>query len=282
MFQNLVEIARELRSELVGVYWVLIVPLIVLLVIFEFFKEDQQPLNVVDILRRTVISVLLLVSFEEVMNTIAYIGDGILAKLSLKNNLWHVLSNLGPTKEKVSNDWFNLREHVLYALSVLAYIIAYLGFFLAEALTHFVWTILYIVSPLMILAYIPRQTAQITSNLYQGLFKVLLWKLLWTILGALLLKLAMEPQYSGLEDYLQSIVMNLCIGLSMLFIPIAAKSIINDGINGAASAIAVLPAMATAQAIKTKTMGLVKNPFDKKKNESRQQKSKPTINKRGI
>ena len=102
------------------------------------------------------------------------------------------------------------------------------------------------------------------------------------LLGALLLKLAMEPQYSGLEDYLQSIVMNLCIGLSMLFIPIAAKSIINDGVNGAASAIAVLPAMATAQAIKTKTMGLVKNPFDKKKTESQQQKSKPTINKRGI
>ena len=182
MFQNLVEIARELRSELLGVYWVLIVPLIVLLIIFEFFKEDQQPLNIVDILRRTVISVLLLVSFEEVMNTIAFIGDGILAKLSLKNNLWQVLSNLGPSKEKVSNEWFNLREHVLYALSVLAYIIAYLGFFLAEALTHFVWTILYIVSPLMILAYIPRQTAQMTSNLYQGLFKVLLWKLLWTIL----------------------------------------------------------------------------------------------------
>lgn len=279
MFQNLVEIARELRSELVGVYWVLIVPLLIFLLILEVLKDNQQPINIVDLVRRTLLSILLLVSFEETMNTIAYIGDGIIAKISLKNNLLQVLGNLGPAKESVSNDWFDLRSHVLYAMSVLAYIIAYLGFFLAEALTHFVWTILYILSPLMILCFIPKQTAQITVNLYQGLFKVLLWKLLWTILGALLLKLAMEPQYTGLEDYLQSIVMNLCIGLSMLFIPIAAKSIINDGVTSAASTLAVLPAMATAQAIKVKTMGLIKNPFkEKKPNLAR----KPEQTKRGV
>lgn len=281
MFQNLIAIARELRGELVEVYWVLLVPLLLILTILEMVKDNREPINVVDILRRTVISILLLMSFEETMNAISFIGDGILQKVSLKGNLWEVLTNLGPNKENVSNDWFNLREHVLYALSVLAYIIAYLGFFLAEAMTHFVWTILYILSPLMILAFIPKVTAQITVNLYQGLFKVLLWKILWTILGVLLLKLAIEPQYSGLEDYLQSIVMNLCIGLSMLFIPMATKSIINDGLSGAATVAVALPAAAVAQAIKVKTMNVVKHPFSQKKNENNKN-PKPQPPKRGV
>lgn len=281
MFQNLIAIARELRGELVEVYWVLLVPLLLVLTIFEMVKDNREPINIVDILRRTVISILLLMSFEETMNAISLIGDGILQKVSLKGNLWEVLTNLGPNKENVSNDWFNLREHVLYALSVLAYIIAYLGFFLAEAMTHFVWTILYILSPLMILAFIPKATAQITVNLYQGLFKVLLWKILWTILGVLLLKLAMEPQYSGLEDYLKSIVMNLCIGLSMLFIPMATKSIINDGLSGAATVAVALPAAAVAQAIKVKTMNVVKHPFSQKKNENNKN-PKPQPPKRGV
>ena len=80
-------------------------------------------------------------------------------------------------------------ENILYAFSLIAYIIAYLGFFVAEALTQFVWVILYTVSPLMILAYVPVQTANVTSNLYKGLVKVVLWKIMWTILGALLLKM---------------------------------------------------------------------------------------------
>ncbi|MCB9092878.1 MAG: hypothetical protein H6621_00090 [Halobacteriovoraceae bacterium] len=251
MFSNIVEVAKDIHAEMLTVYWILIAPLVVLLIILEFFKGEQENPNVEAILKRAVISMLLLFSLNFVINTIGMIGDGIVGRIDKITNVWDVLKNLGPNYENSSGDWFNLRENILYAIAVLAYLIAYLGFFVAEALTHFVWVVLFVVSPLMILAYIPNQTASITGNLYKGLIKVIVWKVLWTVLGALLLKLAMNPQFTGLEDYLMAIVLNLCIGLSMLFIPIATRSLINDGMEGAASAIAAVPTMATATAIKS-------------------------------
>ena len=74
--------------------------------------------------------------------------------------------------------------------------------------------------------------------------------MLWSILGVLLLKLAVQPDVSGMEDYLMAIVMNLCIGVSMLFIPLATKSLISDGMSSVASTLAMAPAIATAGAVK--------------------------------
>ena len=71
-----------------------------------------------------------------------------------------------------------------------------------------------------------------------------------TVLGVLLLKLAMNPQVGNMEDYLLSIILNLCIGLSMLFIPIATRSLINDGLESAASALASASAMTAATTAK--------------------------------
>src|SRR5262249_45722207 len=120
----------------------------------------------------------------------------------------------------------------------------------ATALTHFVWTILYVCSPLMILMYVSRHTAYVTMSLYKGLIQVVIWKVLWSILGVLLLKLAAQPDVSGMEDYLMAIVMNLCIGIWMLFIPLATKSLISDGMSSVASTLAMAPAIAAGAAVK--------------------------------
>src|ERR1019366_6233584 len=93
-------------------------------------------------------------------------------------------------------------------------------------------------------------TASITASLYKGLIQVVTWKILWSLLGVLLLKLALDTENTGVEDYIMSIVVNLCIGVSMLFIPIFTKSLINDGLQGAATGLAAIPTMAAASAIK--------------------------------
>ena len=110
----------------------------------------------------------------------------------------------------------------------------------------------------MILAYVPKATANVTANLYKGLVKVIVWKILWTTLGVLLLKMASEPIFNGVADYIMNIVMNLCIGLAMLFIPMATKSLINDGLEGAASALSAAPGLAVAGAAKGASMKLAK------------------------
>jgi hypothetical protein len=101
----------------------------------------------------------------------------------------------------------------------------------------------------MILMYISGRTAFVTSNLYKGLINVVTWKILWSILGVMLLKLATSPSVGDWDNFLTSILVNLCIGLSMLFIPFTTKSLINDGMSSAASALAAAPTLATGKVV---------------------------------
>ena len=247
MFEYLGSVGAELNGEMVKMYWILIVPFVLLLFVLELLK-DESP-NVRDILRRMVISVLMLLTFNWCLQAVASIGDAITDQINGLEQLSQVLQKLGPNYSGQAS-LFNLRETAIYIFSLAAYIIAYVGFFTATALTHFVWTILYICSPLMILMYIGRATAYVTMSLYKGIIQVVLWKILWSILGVLLLKLATQPQVGGMEDYLMAIVMNLCIGVSMLFIPLATKSLISDGMTSVASTLAMAPALAAAGAAK--------------------------------
>ena len=70
------------------------------------------------------------------------------------------------------------------------------------------------------------------------------------LLGALLLKMSQAPIGDGADQWMLAVVMNLCIGLAMLFIPLATKSLINDGFEGAASAMSAAPALAGLGAVK--------------------------------
>jgi hypothetical protein len=247
MFEYLGTAGSELHAEMLKIYWVLVIPFVLLLFGLELLK-DESP-NARDIIRRFIISVLMLLSFDWCINSIASIGDAVTSQIGGMEQLSDVLTKLGPNYSG-HDSWFSLRETTIYIFSLAAYIIAYLGFFVATALTHFVWAILYVCSPLMILMYVSRSTSYVTASLYKGLIQVVIWKILWSILGVLLLKLAVQPQVAGMEDYLMAIVMNLCIGVSMLFIPLATKSLISDGMNSVASTLALAPAFAASGAVK--------------------------------
>jgi hypothetical protein len=247
MFEYLGTAGSELHAEMLKIYWVLIIPFVLLLFGLELLK-DESP-NARDIIRRFLISVLMLLTFDWCINSIASIGDAVTSQIGGMEQLSDVLTKLGPNYSG-HDSLFSLRETTIYIFSLAAYIIAYLGFFVATALTHFVWAILYVCSPLMILMYVSRSTSYVTASLYKGLIQVVIWKILWSILGVLLLKLAVQPQVAGMEDYLMAIVMNLCIGVSMLFIPLATKSLISDGMNSVASTLALAPAFAASGAVK--------------------------------
>jgi hypothetical protein len=252
MFEYLSGVGAGLHTDMMKIYWVLLVPYFLFLFVLEILK-DENP-NTRDLMRRLVISILMLYSFDWCLNSIAAIGDAVTDQINGLAQLSEVLKKLGPNYSGHDN-WFNLRETTIYIFSLAAYIVAYVGFFVATALTHFVWTILYVCSPLMILMYVGRGTAHITMSLYKGVIQVVVWKILWSLLGVLLLKLASQPSVSGMEDYLMAIVMNLCIGISMLFIPLATKSLIGDGMSSMASTLAMAPALAAAGAVKLAATG---------------------------
>ena len=247
MFENLHLHARQLHEDMTGIFWIILPALISILIVLSIVKDDDGP-NVKDILKRTVIAILLLISFKFTVNVIAMVSDTITHEIGGSEELLQAVKQLGPNQGGKSDGLFDMREHIIYFFSIAAYLVAYIGFFASVALVNFVWAILYIVAPLILPCYIPRATASIVSNLYRGLINVACWKIMWTLLGQLLLKMAISPKIVGIEDYFLSMVVNLLIGLSMLLIPFFTKSLISDGLQGMASGLAATPGLLAANA----------------------------------
>ena len=225
------------------IFWIILPALICILITLEIIKGDDNGPNVKDILKRTFLCVLLFLSFDFTINVIAMMSDSITDAIGSGEDILGAVKQLGPNKWSNTGGFFDLRNHVIYFFAIAAYLIAYIGFFASVALVNFVWAILYVTAPLLLLCYIPQATASIVGNLYRGLISVAVWKVMWTLLGSLLLKLAVNPNIVGVEDYLLSIVMNLLIGLSMLLIPLFTKSLIGDGLQSMASGLAAAPGL---------------------------------------
>src|SRR5262249_42748604 len=151
MFDWLPDVCRELRGNLVQIYWILLVPYVVFLICLEFFKLPEAKVSPGRIIKRAVVSMLLLYSFDECINVIAMVSDGITEKVNGIAQLKDLLTHLKDNYQSKEVSWLHVREAVLYIISLISYIIAYLGVFVADVLIHFVWSILYVVSPLMIL-----------------------------------------------------------------------------------------------------------------------------------
>ncbi len=260
MYDWLPGLCRELRGNILAIYWILIVPLVLFLTILEYFKIPDQGPDIPKVVRRAVISIILLLSFNEILHIISFVGDGIVDRIGGMGNIQLVLKEMWKVISKTEISWLHYKEMVIFSFSLLAYIAAYLGAFVADALIHFCWAILYIASPLMILAYIPEGTAGTCKNLYRSLCTVMCWKILWAILGALLLKLSTAAPIQDGNDYnaILVVVMNLFIGASMLFVPFATKSLIGDGLGGFASGLAAIPAVATQKTLINVTKNLMK------------------------
>lgn len=241
---------REVRGNLVGIYWILIVPLTVLLIILEFFRLPENGSGAGSIIKRAIVSMILMLTFDDVVNLVAVVSDGVTDKIEGSTKLMDVLSTLKTKYSEYQGSVFDLKETIIFVINLLAYLAAYLGVFVSNALIYFVTGILYCVSPLMILLYCSDRTAFICGNLYKGLLSVMSWKILWSILGVMLLKLATHSGVGDWSNVFTSITINLCIGISMLFIPFFAKSLMTDGLVSMAAGLAAAPAMAGLGAVK--------------------------------
>ena len=192
------------------------------------------------------------------MNVIGMVTDGIVEKMGGMASLDGLLSKLENTYEAQAPGMFKFRQMLLYVGSMACYAISLLGYYLTEVLINFVYTILYVLSPLLILAYVSESTAYITKNLYKGLMQVALWKILWCILGALLLKLSEFPMTGGWDNYFMQALLNLFIGISMLTIPLFTKGLLTDGLASMASGIVGASTLPIANAMSRLPMNMLK------------------------
>jgi hypothetical protein len=238
MINWLPDVCNDLHGELITIYWLMIVPLTVFLVMLELFKTvDKQP-DAGKVITRAVISIVLLMSFKETMNLIAFVGDGIADKIDGLAKMSEIVNTLGEGFNRDAPALYKIREAFIFLLNFFSYFLAYFGIFIANALIHFTWSILFVCAPLMILCYIPEACAGICKNLYKGLLTVISWKILWSILSVLLLKLITEQTSQNSDNAITTAIINLSIALSILFIPFFTKSLMGDGLSGVASGIA--------------------------------------------
>jgi hypothetical protein len=247
MYDWLPEVCRELRGNLIEIYWLSIVPLTLMLIILEFFKLPENEPNALKVIKRAVISIILLISFDEVIHTIALVGDGIVEAISPRPYINQVLEEVWKHIQEIELSWYKYKETIIWVFSLMSFILAYLGAFIADALVHFCWAILFVLSPLMILAYIPESTAKIATGLYRSLCTVMAWKILWSILGVILLRFTANAPISSGDNYnaILLIVINLFIGISMLIVPIATKAFLSADFAAFSGGLAAVPAMAS-------------------------------------
>ena len=207
MFESLPSVCRELHGNLREIYWILLVPWTVFLMVLGFFKMPEQNPNAGEILKRAFVSILLLISFEECLDLISMVSDGLTERIQGIQKLQDLMDHLATHYKDVEVSWLQFRQAIVFILNLLSYMVAYVGVFVANVLIHFVWSILYVCSPLMILAYVSKGTAFVTANLYKGLINVVMWKVLWSLMGIILLKMATDAELDTWDNFLNTIVL---------------------------------------------------------------------------
>ena len=249
MFDFLPLACKEMHANIRDIYWIMLPPYTVLTLVLEFFNMPGKNPDAGGILKRVAVSIILLLSLEPCLNTIAMVADGIVEKVQ-SDAFSDLLRKLENNYQNVEVSWFKFKEALIFTLGLLSYVLAFVGVLTATALIHFAWAILYVCSPLMILMNVSPRTSFVTTNLYKGILNVMVWKVLASILGTLLLKMITSPAVGDWSNFLITVSINLCIGISMLLIPLATKSLIGDGMTTLASGLAVAPAYATGRVVK--------------------------------
>lgn len=230
-------LARDLHQSLSNLFYLMMPVAILLSVVISYMKSGDPDFP--EIIKRSLVAAILLISFPEVSNAILDLCDGIASRI---DNLAGLESFMRMAEEK-SRSYAGAKNVLLLKfddlfmaiLSFGSFILLYISRYISIALYYFYWCLLSICSPLMILCYIFPRTAGITANLYRGLFEVAAWKCMWAILSAMLTALSFGNIYNTEGSYITLIVMNFVISLALLFTPLLMKSLISEGVHATAN-----------------------------------------------
>jgi len=238
-------LVRDLHESLSQLFYMMLPIGIMFSVIFGFLKSGDP--NYPDVVKRALVASLLLATFPETSNLILDICDGIAAKIDDMQGLETFLRMAQEKSQSYSQSTMSLvlkiDDLIIAILSYGSFMLLLVARYISVALYYFVWVLLSILSPLMILAYIFPATSGITKNLYRGLMEVAAWKIIWSVLSAMLTSLSFGNIYNTDGSYLTLIVLNFVIALAMLCTPLVMKSLIGDGIQAMAQSLGMSAAM---------------------------------------
>ena len=133
MFEYLPEVCREIHSQVLQIYWIMIIPFSVLLIIFEFLKCLKEIQTQVTSFEGP-ISMILIYSFNSHGHN-QMVRWNYREKINGVKSLWELMGELGKNYEDNSVGWLKFQSGY-FILSLVSYIVAYLGVFVANVLIH--------------------------------------------------------------------------------------------------------------------------------------------------
>lgn len=243
-FEILGPLMKELHQDFVRLYYIMLPVFFALAVTLQWFKSGRGYIEFLDIMKRAIVSTLLLVALPDISDAILFIADGITERIDSVNSLDNIVRM---AQEKAKNYSISptsillqFNTLIIAILSFLSYMFLYIARYLTIAMYHFFWIFFMVSAPLLLLFNLFASTSQITTNLFKGMIEVASWKIVWAILGAMLTALSFGDVYQIEGNYLTLIVMNFVIAIAMLLTPMLVKSLVGQGAQAAAGSLAAM------------------------------------------
>ena len=251
-FELLGSLMKDLHQEFVRMYYLMLPVFFALAIVVAWFKSPQGSPEFVDILKRAVISSLLLAAFPEISKAILFIAEGITERIDHMSGIDSVIKMAQAKSEtysmSLSSALLQFNDLLIATLSFLSYMLLYIARYLMIALYHFFWAFYIVSAPLLLLFNLFSGTEQITVNLFKGMIEVASWKIVWGILGSMLTALSFGNAYQTEGNYLTLIVMNFVIAIAMLMTPMLVRSLVGSGLQSMSSSIGPVAVAAMAAA----------------------------------
>ena len=237
--------ARSIHALFESVFYGLAVVLVLIGVISEYFKLPIGGMAFTpELIGRVLIAALLLHSYPEVTNTMSDVTDALANRIGDYNNFNLVTARMKEKLDTMVWSWTAVKDSIIMLFSFVTFFILYISVFITNAGVIYVWTILYVFSPILIAFFILPATAGATKALYRTLIEVCMWKIVWATLAALLWSSALSDMNKADINFLTVISFNLILALSLLATPIVVSALASKGLSSVASSAIGTAAMA--------------------------------------
>jgi hypothetical protein len=248
--------ALSLHVEFERLYYVFLPVFFALALVIDWVRNPSGSPDFLSTLKRAIISTVLVAGFKEISEAIVAVTSGIADRISDLSGI-DALYAMAKTKTQTysmnaTSILLGFNDLVIAIISYLSYFILYLARFVTVAVYHFMWALLTILAPLLILFGLFRGTISIPINLFRSMIEVSSYKIIWAVLSVMIQSLAFGTAYAADGDYLTVIILNFVIAIALLGTPLIVRSLVGAGLSsmsqglgmGAVAAIASVPARA--------------------------------------
>ena len=252
-------VVLKVHNEMENCFYLFLPVFFALALVIDWFSNPGGTPDFLGTLKRTIIASLLVVSFQEISDTILALADGLAERISDLNgidNFIKMASEKSATyTPDVSSAILKFDDFFISIISFASYVFLFFARYITVALYHFMWSALVIMSPILILFTLFKGTLSIPINLFRSLVEVACYKVIWAILSAMLVALSFGNAMAADGNYLTVIILNFVIALAMLGTPMIVRSLVGSGLSamsetlGAGAAVALVSAPVKAAAV---------------------------------